>query len=73
LSRFGVRGLCRVWEMTSTPRHGGYIVRGGSFRDRKALADIGNRSWEDQPAPDIGCRAVRSLTVDDENDWESRT
>jgi Sulfatase-modifying factor enzyme 1 len=49
-----------VWEWTATPGHGGQIVRGGRFRnalDRPAAPE--NRSFETDPAPDVGFRCVR--------------
>jgi formylglycine-generating enzyme required for sulfatase activity len=59
LSDLGLRGLCKVWEWTSTPHKGGFIVRGGRYRDRADLpVSPNNRSWEDAGAADVGFRCV---------------
>lgn len=49
-----------VWEWTTTPEHGGRVVRGGRWRnaiERPPHPD--NRSYETGPAPDVGFRCVR--------------
>jgi hypothetical protein len=75
-SQHGVRGLCRVWEWTSTPHiRGGVTARGGRYRNRRELPVVDNAAWDDGPAADIGFRAVRFLRDVDapEPDWEPRT
>ncbi len=55
----GVRDLTRVWEWTSTPaKKGGFIVRGGPWRNRTDPGRVDNRSYEDVAAPDVGFRIV---------------
>lgn len=49
-----------VWEWTTSPvEDGGYVVRGGRWRDAvDRLPQIGNRSYETGPADDVGFRCV---------------
>lgn len=52
-------GTGEVWEWTTTPAHDGHVVRGGRWRDaldRPPLPD--NRSYETEPAADVGFRCV---------------
>lgn len=65
VSPFGVAGLCRSWEWTSSPAgelaSASWIVRGGSWRDRNEPPMLLNRSFEDGPARDVTFRCARSL------------
>ncbi len=48
-----------VWEWTATPAKSGHIVRGGRWRDARDMAPSPqNRSFETQPAADVGFRCV---------------
>lgn len=52
-------GVGEVWEWTSTPRRGGYVVRGGRWRDAWERApEAENRSHETAMAADVGFRCV---------------
>ncbi|HWO19039.1 MAG TPA: SUMF1/EgtB/PvdO family nonheme iron enzyme [Kofleriaceae bacterium] len=49
-----------VWEWMATPGYGGQFVRGGRYRealDQPAAPE--HRSFETEPAPDVGFRCVR--------------
>lgn len=52
------------WEWTSTQRRdGGFVVRGGRFRDRRDVrGGVASRAWEDEGARDIVVRVVRDLS-----------
>lgn len=55
---FGLQNLGTVWELTSTELNGGHVVRGGTWRDRAEPANLGNRSFETEPAQDVGFRLI---------------
>lgn len=61
VSALGSRlGTGAVWEWTTTPEHAGHVVRGGRWRnalERPPHPD--NRSFETEPAADVGFRCVR--------------
>lgn len=58
---FGVGDLLTHWEWTSDPHPaGGWVVRGGPWRDHAELPSLANRSHERQAAPDVGFRCARS-------------
>lgn len=52
-----------VWEWTTTRSpEGGHIVRGGRLRKAQHLAGrLVNRSFETEPAPDVGFRCVQDV------------
>lgn len=59
LSDVGARGLCQLWEWTSTPMKNGTVVRGGPYRDRREQGGaVAHRSWEDTGGPDVAFRCV---------------
>lgn len=59
-SVYGIHDLLLVWEWTSTPVHTGvgYVVCGGPWRDRKQPPTLEVRSFECEPALDVGFRCV---------------
>jgi hypothetical protein len=57
-SVFGVGGLLETWELTSTAMKRGVVVRGGHWRNKDEPASLSNRSWEDDPAPDVSFRVA---------------
>ncbi|OGQ09198.1 MAG: hypothetical protein A2138_22175 [Deltaproteobacteria bacterium RBG_16_71_12] len=64
-SPFGVADVGQAWEWTAdTGRSGTWVVRGGPWRNRVEPPQIGNRSHEDRPSPDVTFRCVRSLVGD---------
>lgn len=64
-SPFGVADLGQAWEWTADAGRGGaWVVRGGPWRNRVEPPQIGNRSHEDRPSPDVTFRCVRSIIGD---------
>ncbi len=60
-SAYGVRGLCAVWEWTSTPQRTGFVVCGGVPRNQPTMPGrVEHRSWEDDAADDVGFRCAIS-------------
>jgi formylglycine-generating enzyme required for sulfatase activity len=54
-------GTGAVWEWTTTPHDDGHIVRGGRWRNAlERLPVPENRSFETEPAGDVGFRCVRA-------------
>lgn len=54
-----VTDLGRVWEWTSDAgREGGWVVRGGPWRNQSGPGLPDHSSWEDGAAPDVGFRCV---------------
>lgn len=69
-SPFGVGDIGVAWEWTSTSHaDGGHVVRGGPWRNRKEPALVTNRSREEDGAPDVALRLVKSVAdLDDETE-----
>ena len=64
-SPFGVADLGQAWEWTADAGRGGtWVVRGGPWRNRVEPPQIGNRSHEDRPSPDVTFRCARSVVGD---------
>lgn len=61
-SPYGVAAIGQVWEWTENPApdDGGWIVRGGAWRNRIQPPVVTNRSWEARAAADVGFRCVVS-------------
>jgi hypothetical protein len=56
---FDLAGAGVVWELTASRHRTGHVVRGGPDRgDPTAPGRFSHRSWEDEPARDVGFRCV---------------
>ena len=56
---FDLAGAGVVWEWTASRHRTGHVVRGGPDRkDPEAPGRFSHRSWEDEPADDVGFRCV---------------
>jgi formylglycine-generating enzyme required for sulfatase activity len=56
---FDLAGAGVVWEWTASRHRTGHVVRGGPDRaDPTAPGRFSHRSWEDEPARDVGFRCV---------------
>jgi formylglycine-generating enzyme required for sulfatase activity len=64
----GAEDIGVVWEWTGTPHvDGGFVVRGGPWRNRREPPMLTNRSREDEPARDVGFRLVKAVAdLDDQ-------
>jgi formylglycine-generating enzyme required for sulfatase activity len=66
-SPYGVLGIGLAWEWTSTQagalarKPEAFIVRGGAWRNRAEPPSLVNRSFEDEPAPDVTFRCARDV------------
>jgi serine/threonine-protein kinase len=69
-SPFGVCDIGQAWEWTSTPHvDGGFVVRGGAWRNRREPPMVTNRSREDVAAHDVTFRLVKSVAdLDDKTE-----
>jgi serine/threonine protein kinase len=60
----GMSDLLQIWEWVVAPYQvRGHLVRGGPWRDRCVPPTLENRSWEDEPAPDLGFRCACALPL----------
>jgi len=56
---FDLAGAGVVWEWTASRHRTGHVVRGGPDRANPATPGrFSHRSWEDEPAVDVGFRCV---------------